>query len=544
MDAPLRQTAGLAPPGDEAEPRWWLPLFAAGVLLLHIVGADFGRFYEGDDISIAAGIAALVRDAAGDTYRYGVQVGYYHLLAWLSALSGGRLMSIPDLMTWVSVIAGAMIPVVATRAFRRDLSRGERWMAGALLVANPVVWQSSQYGNTATLSVALTLATIAILSNRPGVLGEGIAMALLAAAILVRADAVLASGAVFVILWRTHRAFVRAAAPLVLCGATVAATLAALLLLDPRMDGVLQSVAEHAQNPITTRFATFLLYGMSPVPLLMAAAGARDLQRSRGWILAILGAWIVPFVAFYFTNTTTPRYLMQLMPPLCMAAAVGTLGSLASEGWARLATRVVVIPLTFAHLLVGLGEFSPATRRGWLTESMISSDDGPAWTGALLYKTFVRRPDRGRATLRLRHFAPWNEVERSLLQGFDSLATGSRRGRRVTIVTAAGTGNELHFFAQVAGVHFRDAMPGPEFGRRWHLEHGGTSLTTVGMYHLQATHTPVPVAAGDELWGIFDSRGAADSLLLPALPPGLTARPLPDWPGALRLWRYSIERGP
>lgn len=543
MPAPSLTTARSHPTDGRSEPRWWLPTFVVCILLLRIVGADFGRFYEGDDISLAAGIAALVRDGPGDTYRYGVQVGYYHLLAWLTALAGGRLMSIPDLMTWVSVLAGTMLPVVATRAFRHDLTRGERWMFAALLVANPVIWQASQYGNTATLSVALTLATLTILSNRPGALWEGVAMACLAAAILVRADAVLASGAVFAMLWRTHRSFVRAAMPLVICGAAVAGTFAALLLFDSRMDGVVQSVAAHLQNPITTHFATYLLYGMSPVPLLMAAAGARDLQRSRGWVLAILGAWIVPFLAFYFTNTTTPRYLMQLMPPLCIAAAVGTLGSLAPTGWARIATRAVVLPLTFLHLFVGLGEFSPTTHRGWLTESMLSSDDGPAWTGALLYKTFVRRPDREQAAWRLQRFAPWNEVERSLVQAFDSLATGSRRGHHVTIVTSAGTGNELHYFAQVAGVHFLSAEPGPEFGRRWRMEHGGASLTTVAMYHLRAARTPVPVAEGDELWGVFSARAEADSLLLPALPPGLAARPLPDWPGALRLWRYTIERG-
>lgn len=525
------------------DPRWWLPLFAGTLLLLRFAVANMGRFAEGDDISIAAGVAAVLRDSPGDAYRYGVQVGYYHLVAFITGLLGGRLLTIPDVMIALSVVAGVVIPVAGVRMFRADLTRGERWMVGALLAANPIVWQAGRYGNTAIVSVALTIVSAAILSNRPGWRGEAIAMLCFAGAISVRADSVLASAALLAMLWRTHRSIVRAALPLALCGVVVAGTFASLLLLDPRMSDVVRSVARHTINPIKTRFLEFLLFGISPVPLLMAAAGARDLQRSRAYLLAILGAWIVPFTAFYFTNTTTTRYLMQLVSPLTIAAAVGVLGTLGASGWQRLASQTIVFPLVFVHLLVGLSDFSPSQRRSWLTDAVLPSDDGPVYTGALLYKSFVLRPARDRIWWRPQRFAPWNEVERSLVQAFDTLRTETRAGTRITFMTYPATNNEAHYFAQVAGVTVTEQEPGPAFGRVTRMTLGGVKLTMVGLQHLAQTRRPVPVAAGDELWTIFPSRAVADSLVAPILPSGLTLRALPDWPGAKRLWRYTVERG-
>ena len=541
MAPPLPRVA-VTDEANEHEPWWWLLLFAVGLLVLRFSVATWGRFTEGDDISIAAGVAALERGALGDAYRYGVQVGYYHLVAFLNKVSGGDLLAIPDVMVAISVVAGVVIPVAGVRAFRDELTRGERWMAGALLAANPIIWQASRYGNTASASVALTMGAATILSNRPSWRGEALAMACFAGAMLMRADAVLATGVMFALLWRTHRSFVRAALPLVLCGGVVAAIFGSLLLFDPRMGDVLKSVEQHSERPITTRFVEFLVFGMSPVPLLMAAAGARDLQRGRPLLLAVLGVWMLPFVAFYFTNSTTARYLMQLMPPLCVAAAVGVRGSLARAGWPRTVSWAVVLPLVFAHLFTGLSDFSPARRRSWLTEAVLDSDDGPVYTGALLYKSLVLRPDRERRWWSPPRFAPWNEVERSLTLMFDTLAAGTRRGQRVVIVTNPAYGNELHYFAQVAGMTMLGNEPGPEFGRVWRMAKGGAVVTTVGMNHLREVRAPLPVTAGDELWGVFPSRAVSDSLMLPIVPSGLTLRPLADWPNAKRLWRYTVER--
>lgn len=549
---PLGAPAGATLPGAvrgaaraaEAHPApdaWWLVAGVGALLLvLRVAAARFGTFSEGDEISIASGVAAVVRGEAGDTYRYGVQVGYYQLVAAITSLLGGRLLTIPDVMTWLSVLGGTVIPVAGLLAFRHDLTARERWLAGALLAANPVVWQAARYGNTATVSVALTVIALAILSNRPQRLGEALAMLSFAAAIFVRADAVLASGAAFALLWRTHRALVRAALPLAACGVVVAGTFGWLVLADPRMGDVVGAVASHGDNEIYTRFLEFLLVGMSPVPLLMAAAGARDLQRERPWLLAILAAWIVPFGAFYFTNTTSPRYLMQLMPPLCLAAAVGILRSFAAAGWQRTVSIAVLLPLSFVHLLVGLTNFNPARRRSWLTEATLPSHDGPVYTGALLYKTFVQRPDAEKAWWRLRRFGPSNQAERTVAQLFEAIGAPGWQGRPIVLVTAGGYGNELHFMAHVAGATIVSQEPGMSFNRPTRFRHRGQELLAVGVPDLEAREARLPVRAGDELWALYPSRERATADLGALLPPGLALASLPEWPSTERLWPYRV----
>lgn len=538
-------THAASDPASPPRERWWLVAGATALLLvLRFAAARFGTFSEGDEISIASGVAAVQRGVTGDTYRYGVQVGYYHLVSAITTLLGGRLLAIPDVMTWLSVLGGTAIPVAGARAFRHDLSTRERWLVGALLAANPVVWQAARYGNTATISVAFTVSALAILSNRPQRLGEGVAMACLAGAILLRADAVLASGAAFALLWRTHRTVLRAAVPLVACGAVVAGTFGVLLATDPRMGDVAATVGSHTDNEIYTRFLEFLLVGMSPVPLLMAAAGARDLQRERPLLLAILAVWIIPFGAFYFTNTTSPRYLMQLMPPLCLAAAVGIVRSFAAAGWQRTASMAVVLTLSFVHLLVGLTNFNPARRRSWLTEATIPSHDGPVYTGALLYKTFVLRPDHEKAWWRLRRFGPSNQVERTLVQLFDSVAAPGWQQRPLVLTTAGGYGNELHFMAHVAGATIVAQEPGVSFNRVTRFRHGGQELLAVGVPDLERREGKLPVRPGDELWALYTSRERANDELEAFLPPGLALESLPDWPATERLWRYRIVDTP
>ncbi len=206
-------------------------LFALFVFALRALASGVGSFMEGDEISIASGIAAIVRDVPGVTYRYGVQFGYYRLVAFLTMLTGGDLTRIPIVMSWLSLVSGVVIPVCGLFAFRDELSVRERWLVAALLTANPIIWLSARYGNTAMPSVACTALAITILSNRPRLLGEVVAMCSFAVAITLRADAVLVSGGVFFLLWRNHRAFIRAALPLALVGGTI-------LVLPARAQGV------------------------------------------------------------------------------------------------------------------------------------------------------------------------------------------------------------------------------------------------------------------------------------------------------------------
>ncbi|MDZ4672923.1 MAG: hypothetical protein SGI84_00625 [Gemmatimonadota bacterium] len=526
-----------------ASPRGWLVAAVAGVLILRYLAAHFGAFSEGDEIALAAGAAAIHQEMPTDLYRYGVQFGYYRLVLGLAGLLGGGVYLIPDLMVWLSVVAGTIIPIAGLLAFRGVLAPRERWLLLALLVANPLIWQSSQYGNTAIVSVALTAIAAALLSNRPGGKGEALAMALFGAAMVVRADAVLVSSGIFALLWWHHRSVWRALMPLIATGAGVGTAFGLALLLDPRMGDLVRQVTSHTDNPIFTRFPEFLLFAMSPIPLLLAAAGARDLQRERPALLAVLGAWVLPVAAFYFTSTTTPRYLLHTMLPLSVATAVGVWGSMARSGRRRQLSGALVGGAAFLHLFVGLSAFSPQIRRSWLVDATMPSHDGPVYTGALLYKTFRMGQSHPRQPGSLVRFRPSTESEKSLTMAFDSLATGRHRGARVVLFVAPGLSEITHFLAQAAGVQVQSFAPGLPFNRATRMELGGAELVLVGMSHLRRSPDDLPIRPGDEVWTLFTLREDADAALAAERPAGVVLRPLPDWPAATRLWRYRVETG-
>ena len=144
---------------------------AVALLLARLLSASYGAFYEGDEISIAAGVAGIARDNAAHLYRYGPQVGYYRLVQGLNTLFQGGVLTIPLIMTTLSVLAGTLIPLLGLYAFRSDLTRIERWLLAGTLAASPILWTSSarQHGLPAA---ALVVAAVVLLSNRPQRLGE------------------------------------------------------------------------------------------------------------------------------------------------------------------------------------------------------------------------------------------------------------------------------------------------------------------------------------------------------------------------------------
>jgi len=517
-------------------------LFVLGLVVLRALASGVGSFNEGDEISIASGVASIVRDVPGPMYRYGVQFGYYRLVALLTSLTGGDLARIPIVMSWLSLVAGVVIPTCGLFAFRRDLTARERWLVAALLAANPIIWMSARYGNTAMASVACTTIAITLLSNRPGRLGEAVALATFAAAITLRADAVLVSGALLALLWRTHGTVLRAALRLAPVGAAIAVLLLVLRARDPYMASVGDALASHVANPIKTHFFEFLVWALSPFPLLFAAAGLREAQRLRPALFLTLLAWIGPPFAFYFTNTTTPRYLLQGVVPLTLAGAIGMWSFVEPGTLRRLATATAVFFLGFVHLFIGLSEFSPATPRSFLKDAEIPSDDGRVWTGALLYKSYVRSPLQPARLLQAR-FRPGAAGEMSFAAMFDTLASGSRRGARVTLVNAGGYGNTMHFFANLAGATPVTSAPCTTYDGACRLALGGTTFGVVGLASLRNTDGRVDLQAGDEVWIVARDEASGSAGLAPHLPAGLVLEPQPSWPSAPRLTRFVARGG-
>jgi len=506
------------------------------------LSASYGAFYEGDEISIASGIAGIARDNAAFLYRYGPQVGYYRLVEWLTALFGGAVLTIPVVMTTLSVLAGTFIPIAGLYAFRDDLTKVERWLLAGTLAANPILWTSSRYGNTAMPAAALVVAAVLLLSNRPQRRGEITALALFGLAILVRADSVLATGAIGVLLWRNHGSFRAAFVRVALLGAILAAIYGALFALDPYMIQIFGDVRAHLTTPDRTRFFELLIWAVSPFPLAYAILGLRDLEPGRRWLLAIVAAWCVPSMGFYFAATTTPRYFVLPAFAIAIASAVGMYSvARIAPRWPRLAWAVVLLTASI-HMFVGLSNFYPNVKRGWLTDARVGSHDGDVLAGAFLYNSYVQHHP---ALLhpRVGQLAP---VEQSYVPAFDALARGAHRSENIVLIYSGGEGHVVHFFAQNASATVADKRRRYRNDDPVSYDIGGARLTALGLYKFDDDTSPrVPVKAGDVVWLLNRAPGNGpdtESRVAAHMPPGLTlgtpAR-LHDTP---LLWSFRVQQ--
>ncbi len=366
-------------PEGQALPRpMTIAVLFAALLGARLLAAHFVAFFQNDEVSLAAGAAALARHSIADIYRYGPQAGYYRLVEGL-ALAFGSLRAIPIVMTWLSALAGTVMPLCGLAAFPDQLSRQERWVLAGLLAVNPILWMSSAYGNSAMPSVALLVLGITWLSNHPGRAGEAAALALYAAAILVRADAVLAFPAVVLVLYQRYRAPGPLAArigPLVLA---LAAVYAVLFLVDARMASTVHAVTEHlGDSRFLTHFWDYLLWSTSPFILAFAAVGVRELLTGRRALLACVAAWCLPFFGFYYATTTSPRYFVPTAMPLAVCAAVGVVFLASALGPARQRVAAALLTvLATIHLFVGLSHFSPGSLRNLLQQGEFETQIGP-----------------------------------------------------------------------------------------------------------------------------------------------------------------------
>jgi len=521
--------------------RAWLGVaaFALTLLALRLLAAGYGMFIENDETSLAAGVATLLRDSDGPLYRYGPQAGYYQLVAALTRLAGGEILAIPLVQVTLSALAGTVVPLLGLAAFRGELSRQERWIVAAVLAASPILWMASRYGNSALAALPLAVGALVILSNRPARTGELVALGLMAAAILVRADAVLATPGLAVLLWRNHGGLRPAVLRFAGFGLVVAAIYALLFATDPRMHSLAQDVGDHLATPFETLFWEYLLWSVSPLPLIFAVLGLREMLPERPWLLAVLAAWTLPVLAFYFPATTQPRYFLLPSFALAIATAVGVTSVVRAAGRHRRLALAGSLGLCGLHLLVGLGHFGTNERRGFLTAASLETQTGPLWTGALLYKSYWA-PGLANAPIWRPRFGDQNPVERSIAHALGALGSGAYRDRHVVLLFAPGYANVMHFYAQAAGVTIVARGTGQLFQAEFAMTHGGARLTTIGLRPLAAdTAARLPVAAGDAVW-IFARDGAEEATYASRLPPGLALVAGDPWPEAPRITRLQV----
>ncbi|MFN2397231.1 MAG: hypothetical protein ABR543_01095, partial [Gemmatimonadaceae bacterium] len=514
---------------------------AVALLGARLLGAHFVAFFQLDEVSLAAGVAALARDSIGGVYRYGPQVGYYRLIEGLTLLLGGDLRSIPIIMITLSAVAGTVIPVCGLVAFPDLLTRAERWVLAGLLAVNPILWMSSTYGNTAMPSTALVVLAVTILSNLPGRAMEVAALALYGAAVLVRADAILAFPVVALLLHVRHGfrpAMLYRIAPLL---GTLAGVYVVLFLTDPQMASTVQAVTTHLTNPaFPTRFWDYLLWSTSPFILVFAVLGARELLTGRRRLLGYVAAWGLPFFGFYFGSTTSPRYFVSTAFPVALCSAVGfvALASLVRPSRWRLTIAALALLATI-HLFVGLGHFTPGSLRNLLTQSQFETQIGPLWTGAFLYKSYFTPRFLGRS-VRQPGFGKLNGTQHALDTSLAQVASGEARGRTVAVLLGGWNGHVFHYYAHARGAEYISRKPGNPFNTETWMTLGGARLMSIRWQSPEfRTIQRLPVTAGDQVW-VLAGDSKSEGMIRDQLPRELTVVAAGDTTGPLG--RYQVVR--
>jgi hypothetical protein len=379
-------------PNDRKPAAWAILAFVAVHFLARLASPQLHYFWETDDPAIAAGVAALIAESPGDTYRYAPQAGYYRVVEVLARLAGG-VHAVPAVMVALSTLASLVVPLLAFVALPRETTARERFAWALVLAANPILFWSGRYGNTAMPSIALCAGAFVLLSRARSVRGELASLAFFLGAVWVRADAVLVAPAFALWLWHRHGAW----RPLLVRVAASAAALVSLYasasLLDPRMQGMADEVGSHLTSVLfVSHCFDYMVLAFSPVPLFLAIWGMRDMADMRARLLALVAAWCVPTVAFYFLTLTTPRYFLALVFPLSLCGALGAL-ELIDRGarWLpRALAATLAVAVAGAHMLVPVDRLSPRLSRATLAGAHDQTHDGPMHTGAFLYHAIVR----------------------------------------------------------------------------------------------------------------------------------------------------------
>ncbi len=497
-------------------------LVAFGALLiLRLLAADFGYFFEQDEMSIANGVAALLSGRTGYLYHYGPQVGYYWLMRLLAGLAGG-IAAVPLVMSASSAVAGAVIPAATFFAFRDQFSDKVRALAAAVAACSPVLWISSQYGNTAIVSTAFVAVGLVILSNRPKPVALAGALALCVAGVLVRADAVLMAPVVALLVVRATRDSAQAAKWLVSGAVGFVVVWLGIRALDPQFGAGAADVVEHFADPeLRSTFFESLLWGVSPFVLALALLGARRLLLSSKATFWALAVWILPVWAFYFASTTTPRYFLLASVPISLFAAAEMVSIASSSSRPRLAWAAVTV-VAFAHLFVGLGHFAPADWTTALKAPSYDTADGPMPTGALVYQGYHRGLGVFGSSLRSGGWGSASYIALGLDPQLERLAESSpaQGPRRVYALIDAWNGHVFYFHALQAGATIVGHEPGNEWMSPAELLQGNVTVMVVGVgAEGFDVVSELDVVEGDEVWHVSPEHPFmidAESAKLPA----------------------------
>jgi hypothetical protein len=284
-------------------------------------------------------------------------------------------------------------------------------------------------------------------------------------------------------------------------------------------------------------FWGFLLWSLSPIPLMLALWGLRCLAESNRELFVALLLWCVPTLVFYASAATIPRYFLNVAVPLSIAGAVG-MADLAER-----IPRLAVVGVASLHLLVGFGYLAwdrgiAAPLRGGNAPTQ-PGEELP--TGALLYRTFSNRgillwslpnPQFGKTN---RYWEPAT-FDRAL----GVLADQRAPRRTVVFILSGGWNHALHYHAQVAGARYisqrRADGSGPMSGDTW-MEIGHTRVEAITWRpRPYALVTRFDVVSGDEIW-VLGTKPFPDDESLQKMPPGLVLVTAESFDPNIRVFR-------
>jgi hypothetical protein len=307
------------------------------------------------------------------------------------------------------------------------------------------------------------------------------------------------------------------------------------------MRNAVTDVTEHLTGPFLTRFWDYLLWSTSPIILAFAVIGVRQLLEERRELLAVVTTWCLPFFAFYFASTTSPRYFLPTAVPVALCASVGVVALvplLAPRR--RWPAWIALAGVSTAHLFIGLSHFTPRSLRSLLDQSMFETHVGPLWTGAFLYKSYFEPSFLGRS---LRHdgFGKMNPVSSIIDSNLGEVAAGVARGRTILVIPGGWNRHMFHFYAHAHGAKYVNREPGPFFDSETQLTLGGATLIWRPAAVIRdRPANPLPVDHGDLVWMLWPTV-SGDSVLRQHLSANAALKPVGD-PKSSWMMRYRIER--
>jgi len=503
-------------------PTWkQVAAFAVALLALRLLGMYTWYFWEEDELSIVTGIAALVTNQiGGGLYRYSPQLGYYRLVEGIALAFSTPITLLPYLVKTMSAVSGVVIPVLGLLFARDRLSVSQRWALAVLLAINPTIWHSARYGNSGLVQTAIVLTGIVLLSNGARGRQAFLALSLVGAATLVRADAVLLWPVAALLLWRNYRNQPAVALRWGVGFTVIMVTIYGLLfLLDPRMDSMGGEVASHVFNQHPTMFWEYLLWSISPIPLAFAVLGARRLlidDRALGTVIAV---WcLFPFL-FYFSSTTTPRYFLLTAFPLTVLTVVGAfdLTRALAQTWRPGLVRVAVVGALTLHLFIGLGHFAGDRVLNPFLGPSFRTHDGPFPTGALLYFTYNPGSELLKDLMPPSQFGAGYSDHEGFRTLVDDLQREARPNRTAVVLLNSGYGHGFHYYALAEGAVYESRAPGMYFATETWLRLNGLRIMTIASWsEYYAALEQLPVQSGDLVYVLrehdFDSPEDRDRL--------------------------------